>query len=585
MSVDCRQDYLKYLPIAVIYGIIICAFMKKNNQNSLDGFVPRRADDGLGEKRFQSKTSQKSHSNSHMSEKTDRMTRTDIQTSSGQARKELGRSTKNQSINTKDISESLKLIDNEGLEPAKNNKKSKKSRHIKTPSSKKKIIKRFIFLLLVIILLIAGYLGFKAFNASGKVFRGNLLGIVKQEKLKQDANGRTNILVFGTSPADHDGANLTDSIMVLSVNQQTKDSFMISLPRDLWVKYASICTVGNAGKLNAAYFCASNDSEDENAGVQALEAQAEKILGLEIQYFAHVNWDALTQAVDAVGGVDVTIETDDPRGILDRNFDWTCNYKCYYVKYDKGETVHLDGIHALALARARGAAGGYGLSGGNFDREQNQQKIIKALQQKALSVGTLTNVSKVTGLIDALGDNLKTNISTGEIRTVMDVAANMKPEDMVSLSLVDEDNPLVTTSNISGQSVVVPIAGTFDYSQIQAYIKKHSITNEVSREGAEVAVYNATGQSGLASDTGEALTNVGYNVVYLGDASADKYSEIVIYQTTGTEEDFAKTRIALEKRFHTTVRFAKPEFSVKSSINFVIVLGDVPVEPSTSKTN
>lgn len=544
--------------------------MKKNNRNSLDGFVPRRGDDGLGEKRFQSKTSGKSHSNSRMSKKTDRMARPDMAASSKQVRKELGQTRKNHSINTKDITESLKLIDEDSLAAPK---KQAKSRRFKKTTAKKPW-KKLAILVAIILVLVGGYIAYKALNAGGKIFKGDLLGIANQQKLKQDVNGRTNILIFGTSPADHDGANLTDSIMVLSVNQTTKDAFMISLPRDLWVKYANTCSVGYAGKLNAAYFCASKDGKDEEAGARALSDQAQKVLGLDIQYFSHVDWDALTQSVDAVGGVDVTITSDDPRGILDRNFDWVCGYKCYYVKYKKDETVHLDGIHALALARARGAAGGYGLSEGNFAREQNQQKIIKALQQKALSGGTLTNVGKVTGLIDALGDNIRTNISNSELKTALDIAANIKLDDMVSLSLIDKENPLVRTDNISGQSVVVPIAGTFDYSQIHAFVKKHSISNEVSKEGAKIAVYNATGQSGLAKETGDQLTDAGFDVAHLGDASSGEYSEILIYQTTGSEENFVKTRQALEKRFKVKVKIAKPSISVKDSINFVIILGD-----------
>lgn len=568
--------------------------MKKNNKNSLDGFVPRHGDDGLGEKRFQSKTSEKSHSNSRMSKKTDRMKRADIKTSPNEVRKELGKTTKAHSINTKDISESLKLIDEDALnQPKKSNagrvKKSKISRPArkggKSASKKGKLVKRIFIIILIIVLAVGGYIAYKAIVAGNKIFQGGMLGLVKQEKLNEDQYGRTNILIYGTSPADHDGANLTDSIMVLSVNQTTKYAAMISLPRDLWVKYEKPCTVGNAGKLNAAYFCASNNSKDEAAGAAALEAQATKILGLDIHYYAHVDWDALTQSVDAVGGIDVTIETGDPRGILDRNFDWACNYQCYYVKYDKGEVAHLDGEHALALARARGAAGGYGLSGGNFDREQNQQRIIKALQQKALSAGTLTNVGKITGLIDALGDNLRTDISTSELRTAMDLAANIKPDDLVSLSLVDKEDPLVRTDNISGQSVVVPIAGTFNYTQIQAFVKKHTIINDISKEAASVAVYNATGQSGLAKETGDELADAGYSIDYLGDAPAEDFKTIQIYQTVKDKEKFVKTREALAKRFGVEVKFGSPNFSVKDGIDFVIVLGEAPQKAAVNQSN
>src|SRR5690606_37609641 len=159
-------------------------------------------------------------------------------------------------------------------------------------------------------------------------------------------------------------------------------------------------------------------------------------------------YSAVTKAVDAVGGVDVTIESNPPgMGILDRNFDWKCNYQCYYVKYEDGETAHLDGEHALALARARNAQGGYGLAAGNFDREKNQQKILRALREKALSLGTLTNIGAVTELLDAMGENLKTNVDTSEVQTIMALASEIPSEAIIPPDLYDEENPLVPTGS------------------------------------------------------------------------------------------------------------------------------------------
>src|SRR5690606_15960271 len=135
-------------------------------------------------------------------------------------------------------------------------------------------------------------------------------------------------------------------------------------------------------------------------------------------------------------------------------------------------------------------SGGYGLANGNFDREKNQQKIIKALQQKAVSVGTLTNIGKVTGIIDALGRNLRTNFEVSEVRTLMDVGQKMKPESMFSLTLASEDAPLVTTGSYSGQSIVRPIAGLLDYSDIHAYVRQNVSSDPVTREKASVAVLN-----------------------------------------------------------------------------------------------
>ena len=555
----------------------------KRQYSSVDGFVPKRSGVASGNLReagsvgapLKAIPKQPSY----------------IMSTNGNKRA-LGQPQPGYGLGRSDITESLQQID--GInEPAKKISR-RKLRRLKKQATKRpkslvsRIIKWLIILVVVAGLSVAGYMFYKLNGASGNILQGNIFNIFKDQPLKQDSNGRSNFLILGTSEDDpgHDGSTLTDSILIVSVDQANNNAYMFSVPRDLYVSYGTACNSGYYGKINEYFNCVNDGSTnaDEQDRLTKTQKFIGSIFGLDIQYGVHVNYTVLKEVVDAIGGIDVDIQgSNGDSGILDRNFDWACGYKCYYVKYEKDEVVHLDGIHALALARARGASGGYGLSGGNFDREQNQQKIIKALQQKALSAGTLTNVGKVTGLIDALGDNLRTNISSSEIRTAMNLAANIKPDDIISLSLVDKEHPLVKTSNISGQSVVVPIAGLFDYTDIRAYIKKHTIVNDVSREKANVAVYNATGQSGLAKETGETLTNAGYNVTYLGDAPSSDFSTIEIYQTNGDKEKFVKTRQALEKRFSTQVKFGKPKITVKEDIDFVIILGDVPQEKTSTQ--
>ncbi|HEX4662239.1 MAG TPA: LCP family protein, partial [Candidatus Saccharimonadales bacterium] len=252
--------------------------------------------------------------------------------------------------------------------------KKKKRRFFHKPS--KRLVKIIGILLLVVILAFGAFYAWKIFSNAGRVFNGNPLGAIFGNKpLKQDANGRTNVLIFGTSEDDpgHDGANLTDSIMVASIDQKKKDAYLLSVPRDLWVKFGAACNSGYEGKINEVYLCGKTGG-DENSGGAAIRAKVGEVTGLDLQYSVHINYTVLKEAVDAVGGVDVTIASSDPRGILDRNFDWNCpggrSQSCYNVKYPNGP-VHLDGIHALYLARARGddpLGRTYGLAGGNFDR-------------------------------------------------------------------------------------------------------------------------------------------------------------------------------------------------------------------------
>ncbi|MFZ1812187.1 MAG: LCP family protein [Candidatus Saccharimonadales bacterium] len=439
---------------------------------------------------------------------------------------------------------------------------------------------KYIMITVVIVLIgVGGFVGYKALVASGSIFKGGIFDIFHDQALKQDANGRSNIIIFGTSgysdESDHPGANLTDSLILLSISQEKKDAFMLSLPRDLYVKHPDCPPLNtSAGKLNEVYYCASNDAKDDEKGAEALRAKVGEITGLDVQYSVHVNWSVLQQGVDAVGGVDVKIETDDPRGILDRNFDQTCNYRCYYVKYKKDEIAHLDGVHALALARARNANGGYGLSGGNFDREKNQQKILKALQEKAVSSGTLTNITKVTSLIDALGKNLRTNFQTKEIRSLLDIASKTKETSIAQLSLVEPGSTLVKTDTIdSAGSVVEPVAGLYDYSDIQAYLRKKLSGDAIGKEAATIDVLNGSDGYGFAARKKDELALQGIDVAAVGDAPAKSaYKPIQWYDLSGNTKP--QTAKKLQEVLGVANSGSHLPDGVTSTSNFVIILGN-----------
>src|SRR5690606_37667667 len=136
-----------------------------------------------------------------------------------------------------------------------------------------------------------------------------------------------------------------------------------------------------------------------------------------------------------------------------------------------------------------------GLSNSNFDREKNQQKLIAALQKKATSASTIANPAAVGKMLDALGDNLRTNFKQGELRTLIDVASNT--EKMTSLPLVErgDDLPdLVTNGSVGGISIVQPTAGIGVYTEIHAYIAKSLLGSKV----VTVDVLNGSDIDGFA---------------------------------------------------------------------------------------
>lgn len=348
--------------------------------------------------------------------------------------------------------------------PKSSNNQLKTSGKTKKTSKKKKFF-RIVLIILALLAVVTLYFGIRIYNAGGNVFNGGLLNVLtKSEPLQVDKFGRSNILIFGTSEDDegHSGALLADSIMVLSVNPETKEANTVSIPRDLWVKYSEPCTVGNEGKINAVYFCGIDNGKTEEQASQGLADTVATVIGTDVQYYVKVNYTVVRDAVDALGGIDVVINSSDPRGIYDVNTA---------ISLPNGRST-INGEQALALSRARNSEGGYGLPRSNFDREKNQQLILKAMQTKALSSGVLSNPLKVARLSESLGDNIVTNLPSSQVKPALSIAQNLPSDNIVPIDLASKENPLLTTGAIGGQSVVVPVLGTYNYTAIHATIEQ-----------------------------------------------------------------------------------------------------------------
>lgn len=326
------------------------------------------------------------------------------------------------------------------------------------------------FLLIVIAAIIVGLIGAAAImyvmfaNKLQNTLSGSPIDAVTHNQPLKTTDGRSNFLIFGTSYDDpnptHTAGYLTDSLIFVSVDERTKSIHTISIPRDLWVNYDTPCSIGASGKINATYVCATSaygEAETDKAA-KALTDKVSGVLGQPIHYYIQVNYTFIQSLTDALGGIDVNIYSEDSRGIHDINVG---------LKLPAGVN-HLDGKTALKLARARNAAGGYGLPRSNFDREINQQRIITAIFKKLASTGTLSDVSQSLRLIDVLGREVRTNIQTSEVRSAIAVARSIDVSKFISVPLID----YVTTGNMNGQSIVQPRAGLNDYSAIQQYVRQ-----------------------------------------------------------------------------------------------------------------
>lgn len=486
-------------------------------------------------------------------------------------------------LSRSDISDTLDQIgDKPDLVPKLTRRQRRRiKRNAKAANHKKRSRVLRIIKWVIIALFLGGlgfivYTGIKFFSASSNIFNGNIFQAFQNQPLIQDINGRSNFLILGTSEDDpgHEGANLADSIIVVSIDQTNHNAYTFSVPRDLYVEYGEACVPGYSGKINAYFFCANDGQEaaDEQERLTKMQKLVGDIFGIDIHYGVHVNYTVVKQAVDAVGGIDVDIQgSGGAPGVMDRHFDYQCDYKCYLVKYDNG-VHHLDGQQALNLARVRGdEAPTYGLARSNFDREINQQKIIIALLDKAVSTGTLSNFNKVMKLIDAFGNNLRSNIQTNQIRTLIDIAMKTKTSDINMISLVgDNEDPSVLTTN----NDVFPSEGIFKYDAIKKYIAKKLSSDPVTREAAPIVVLNGSGTAGLGQTKADELKALGYNITLVDTAPEGTYAPVEIYQI-GT--DSAGTAKKLASLYDVTLKTTKPPVNVNGDVRFVIIYGPTAV--------
>ncbi len=450
-----------------------------------------------------------------------------------------------------------------------------KKDEIKEKRSIKKIIKRSALIGALLVLLIGGYVGFKFFHNIDKVFGGNVISNISSlfgsTTLKGESTGRVNILLAGDSADDpgHAGANLTDSIMLVSIDTKNKTGFMLSIPRDL---YVNIPTLGGA-KINAANTVKNfNQSGYPSNGMGQLEQIVKQDLGIPVNYYALINYTAFRDSVNAVGGITVNIQSDDPRGVYDPNIG----------KWDGGPLKlpsglnNLNGQTALNLARARGdpcfcGHYEYGFSHSDFDRTMHQRQELVALAQKASSAGVIGNPVKLGHLFDSLGNNVETDLKLADIVRLGSLAksANLTKAQSVTYQY-GGTNPLLVGQSVNGQDFLVPTAGLNDYAALQLYYQKLTTNNPVVKEAAPVVVLNGGNTSGLAKLYENSLIPKGINVTSIAD-TINNYPKTEIMDNSGGLDP--ATKKALVTIFGNNVVPNVPTINTTGA-KFVVILGD-----------
>ncbi len=450
--------------------------------------------------------------------------------------------------------------------------------------SKVRTFKKFVFrsfaLSMVLMIVAGGFLFGKGYFKIQKVFQGGssaaaLNADVDPSLLKGEGDGRVNVLMLGVGGAQHDGGDLTDTIMIASIDPVNNQAALFSIPRDLWTKMPNNY-VGNYHKINAAYesgkykYLGRQDQKNTDrkailAGFQGVDGVVERVTGIPIHYNMLVDFKAFSQAVDTVGGIDVSA----PEQLYDPTMAWENNRSPILAK--KGPN-HFNGKQALNYVRSRATSS-------DFARGERQRLMLLALKDKATTVGTLSNPVKLSNLMSAFGDNVQSDISLGDMSRMAQIMKRIPTSSIQSVSLVEPGNSFLTTGNVNGLSVVMPTAGLEDYSKIQTYIRSKLKDGYIAKENANITVLNGTARPGLATDKADELKSYGYNIGTVGNAPTDNYSKTTIVDLSGGSKKY--TVNYLKKRLNVDATTTQlPQGVVAGTANIVIIIGTDETPPN-----
>ncbi|WP_245674368.1 MULTISPECIES: LCP family protein [Actinoplanes] len=244
----------------------------------------------------------------------------------------------------------------------------------------------------------------------------------------KDIKGPLTLLLVGIDPRDESTPPLSDSILVVHIPKDMSTAYLFSIPRDLYVQIPSDKKSGtNAqfGKINGAMSLGSqvNGKIDVANGFKLLSKTVRNVTGIEeFDAGGIINFGGFQKIVEALGGVSMVIDMDvksehlapsgkkRPRSARcpAKNTPSGCDHpyigpQKFYKKSSK--EVRLEPWEALDYVRQRYAFKG-GPSMSDYDRQRHQQQFIKAMAKEAMSTNVITDVGKLTKILDAAGESL-----------------------------------------------------------------------------------------------------------------------------------------------------------------------------------
>jgi LCP family protein required for cell wall assembly len=373
-----------------------------------------------------------------------------------------------------------------------------------------------------------------------------------------DGNSRINVLVMGldSREAESDDIPRTDTMILFSLDPESRTAGMLSIPRDLWVEIPGF----DHNKINTAFRLGEVYNTAERGPGLALRT-VEELLGMEINYYAMVDFLAFENFIDELGGVTIQVPKEiviDPLG------------KHNTTTLEEGENV-LPGYLALAYARSRNT------SGSDFDRAMRQQQVIMAIRERILSAELLpTLIQNAPGLYETLSSGISSNLTLMQLVRLAWIAQQISAEN-IRQGVIGVDQVDFAFS-YDGQDILRPLPDEIRQLRDEIFTltgppipmaDQVSSQELVDEEYASVLVLNGTFTPGLASQTAEYLRSSGLNTTEPGNAE-ELYQITTIIDYTGNPHTVKKIvelmRISPEYIYH--------RYDVAGQADIVVIAGD-----------
>lgn len=303
------------------------------------------------------------------------------------------------------------------------------------------------------------------------------------------ASEPVNILVLGldigdVNQKDNESIKRTDTIMVLHYEPKNNSAELISVPRDMLIK------VNNKNnKINAAYAI---------GGDKLIKSEVEKLIENDINYIVKIDYEGFRALVDAIGGVEMYIE---------RDMYYDDDAQDLHIRFNKGETVLLDGEKAEEFFRWRKNNDGTGFANGDLDRIENQHKFINKLIEKCTSPAIITNIK---GILDVLPEYVKTNMPAGKMISYGLGLKDLDKNNVVSATLQGD------LKTIGGISYVV-YNRNMNIETLALLSGSEEGKATVKKKNLRINILNGTRITGLAGRMSENLKAKGYSAIDTGN--------------------------------------------------------------------